>query len=308
LPFDNVSHINDNTSDALCAAITGAGLQQRMLYTNADAYIFKFKRCFTINGIHNVATRPDLLDRSILVELERITEKDRRAAIDILSEFEADRASILGGIFDTLSKAMAIYPTLVLDSLPRMADFARWGYAVGEALGGHGEAFLAEYTANRDSQNIEAINEDSVATLMVVFMKDRETWQGLVSELLVELINIAPKHGIDIRATSFPKQPNSLSKRIKAVKSNLEAVGISFERDLKNMRGTVIYIKNANVPPLAPLPPYVIRPKNYNTSQPHDNSDSPPCANPLLVNDNGGHGGYGGKTAKSDDEGVNFNT
>jgi hypothetical protein len=290
LPFDNVSFINEDTSDTLCRAATGGAIQQRKLHTNAEDTIFTFQRCVAINGIHNVATRSDLLDRSILIELVRIKDMNRRELSEVMASFEADKADILGGIFDLLAKAITIYPKVKLQNLPRMADFARWGYAVGEALGGHGDTFLAEYAANRDIQNIEAINADPVATLVMEFMTNRDTWQGLMSALLVELINIAPKHGVDLRSKDFPRQPNSLTRRLNGMKSNLEAVGISFEKH-GDMRGSNIYIKNANVPPVSPLPPYIIRPKNYNASLP----------------DYEGHGGYGGKSVASDDEGSIFN-
>lgn len=41
-----------------------------------------------------------------------------------------------------MSKAMKIYPDVKLDKMPRMADFAHWGYAIGEALGNLGQVFL----------------------------------------------------------------------------------------------------------------------------------------------------------------------
>ena len=251
MPYDNVSYISEDTSDIICRGITGGGIQQRKLYTDADSYIFTFLRCFAVNGINNVVTRPDLLDRSILIELERVPEAERRELTDLLSEFETDRPYILGGIFNTLSKAMSIHPNVKLNKLPRMADFARWGYAIGEALGGEGDKFLSEYSENRDNQNMEAINANPVAFLIMEFMKCQSSWQGLVSGLLIELINIAPKHGIDPRSKSFPKQPNLLSRRLKDVKSNLEAVGITFDKH-SDMRGTTIIINNANSYPYAP--------------------------------------------------------
>lgn len=125
LPFDNVSSISSSTSDMLCRAVTGGGVQQRKLCTNAEDYVFKFKRCLSINGINNVATRADLLDRSILFELKRISGKDRKEIREVYENFEKDRESILGGIFDVLSKAMRLYDSVKLESLPRMADFAR---------------------------------------------------------------------------------------------------------------------------------------------------------------------------------------
>ena len=125
LPFDNVSEISKNISNILCRAITGGSFQDRKLHTNADDYIFKFKRCVTINGINNVANRSDLLDRSIILELERISDSKRREQREVYQSFEADRPYILGAIFDVLSKAMKLYPTIKLEKLPRMADFCR---------------------------------------------------------------------------------------------------------------------------------------------------------------------------------------
>ena len=154
LPFDNVFTLNIEKSDILCRAITGGGIQQRKLYTNADDYIFNFQKCIAINGVNNVAHRSDLMDRAIMIELSRIDEESRKEITEIRYEFEKDLPYILGGIFDVLSKAMSIYPTLCLERLPRMADFARWGYAVAEALGGLGQAFLDEYQKNQSDKEI----------------------------------------------------------------------------------------------------------------------------------------------------------
>lgn len=247
LPFDNVSHINEETSDTLCRAITGGGIQQRKLYTNAEDTIFTFIRCLAINGINNVATRPDLLDRSLLIELERIAEGERRELAEVKASFEADRPSILGGILDTLSKAMRIFPSVKLDKLPRMADFARWGYAIGEALGGKGQEFLDQFSANREAQNTEAINSDPVAILVVDFMDGRDAWAGLVSALLSELRTLAFQHGISTHSKAFPTQPNGLSRRLRGMKSNLEGAGILCEIE-RGKRGAVVSLRVAKSP------------------------------------------------------------
>jgi 5S rRNA maturation endonuclease (ribonuclease M5) len=254
LPFDNVSNINAEISDTLCRAITGGGIQQRKLFTDADDYIFTFKRCIAINGINNVVTRSDLLDRAILIKLQRISEKNRKEISEIEQEFKKDLPSILGGVFDTLSKAMKIYPDVKLDKLPRMADFARWGYAVGEALGGKGQLFLSEYNVNRNSINEEFINDNLVASLIVAFMKERPDWSGLVSELYNQITIIAPKYGINPKSKDFPPKPNVFSRRLNGIKSNLKNVGISFDIDPKT-KGSVITITN-NKAKISSLPPY----------------------------------------------------
>lgn len=252
LPFDNVSYINEEVSDTLCRAITGVGIQQRKLNTNAEDCIFTFKRCFAINGINNIATRSDLLDRAVLMELLRISDKDRRELSEVQSDFKKDLPYILGGIFDVLAKAIAIYPNVKLDKLERMADFTRWGYAIGEALGNKGQIFLDEYKKNIDSQNIEAVNNDVVATLMISFMRDKKEWTGRMSELLNALLNLTSNCGISANSKQIPKAANHLSRKLKVLKSNLNAMGISFDIFTNYSDGTHIFIKNKNLSPLQP--------------------------------------------------------
>jgi hypothetical protein len=251
LPFDNVSFIHEDTSDTLCRAITGDGIQQRKLHTNAEDTIFTFRRCLAINGINNVATRSDLLDRAILVELARIPDASRRELAEIQSSFEADKPGILGGIFDTLVRAIEIQPTVRLQNLPRMADFAKWGYAIAEALEeGLGQVFLDEYESNRFQQNEEVINNDPVLTLMVEFMRGKDEWYGLHSELYRNLTTIAETHAINLRDKSFPKDSTRLSKKLRANRSNLENAGIDYiPPDVYSRKSTGRYLslKRVNV-------------------------------------------------------------
>ncbi|MBO4693239.1 MAG: hypothetical protein J5659_02450 [Clostridia bacterium] len=243
LPFDNVSHITEETSDTLCRAITGGGIQQRKLYSDADDYIFTFQRCLALNGINNVANRPDLLDRAILIELCRIDERNRRELSEVMSDFENDLPLILGGIFDVLSKAIDIYPTVKLDKKPRMADFAHWGYAIGKALGDLGDEFLEEYNNNQGKSNTEILSTDTVAILIIAFMKDKSEWSGLISELYNKLSSMASQYGINSKGKEFPSLPNVLSRRLKGLKSNLEEMSISFSIKSK-MQGSEITLKN----------------------------------------------------------------
>ena len=254
LPFDNVSSITHDTSDTLCKAVMGAAIQQRKLYTNGEDYIFTFQRCISINGISNVANKADIIDRTIMLELERVAPTERRELHEVYAAFEKDRPIILGAIFETLSKAMQHYPTVRLPEYPRMADFCRWGYAISEALGFDGAQFVQEYRENSCIQNEEAINADSVAFLTVEFMRDRNHWYGRVSELLKELNELSSKFGIS-SSHNLPKSPCHLTRRIKVVKSNLEEVGITFSFSGKSSNGTYIMLENNR---FASLPSYQI--------------------------------------------------
>ncbi len=132
-----------------------------------------------------------------------------------------------------------------------MADFARWGYAIGEALGeGLGQIFLKEYTGNRRIQNEEAIANDPVATLIVEFMKNRWEWIGLYSALYKNLADMAENCGVNVKHKSFPANAISLSKRITAIKSNLENVGINCEPERRTKLGQNLSNVSTGMPEL----------------------------------------------------------
>ena len=76
--FDNLSRLADDLSDNLSVLATGGGFAVRQLYTNDEEQIFQAQRPLILNGISQVATRGDLLDRAIVVTLPPIPEEKRR--------------------------------------------------------------------------------------------------------------------------------------------------------------------------------------------------------------------------------------
>ena len=76
--LDNVSRVPAWLSDCLCRLATGGGFSTRTLYENDEETIFNAQRPVILNGIEDLATRSDLLDRCILVNLPRIDEDTRR--------------------------------------------------------------------------------------------------------------------------------------------------------------------------------------------------------------------------------------
>ena len=76
--LDNLSYLSDWLSDALCRLATGSGFATRELYTDADETIFAAQRPIVMNGIEEVATRGDLLDRAITLYLPMIPEDKRK--------------------------------------------------------------------------------------------------------------------------------------------------------------------------------------------------------------------------------------
>jgi hypothetical protein len=229
--FDNVSpeKFSGSMSDLFCTVVTGGGVSKRELYSDDEDIIYNLQRVIGINGIVIVANKPDLLDRSILIDLARIPKDKRKTANQVWEEFESIRPALLGGIFDTLVQAIRIKPTLKFDSLPRMADFAEWGSAIAIALGSTQEEFMKYYLNNIKQQSDNVISDSLVATL-VLGLCDRmkgEEWEGSASELLEE-IGKDSEGDIDEktrRHTDFPKASNVLSRTLNEMKTTLAEAG-----------------------------------------------------------------------------------
>jgi len=246
--LDNLNSIPGWASDAICRAITGSGFSKRMLYTNDDDMIYHFIRTFIANGINIPGTSPDLLDRSILIELRRLEEDNRREKDKLVKGFEAARGRIFGAMLETLSGAMRVKDAINPDRKPRMADWYVWGRAVAEALGFGQEAFSAAYLNNIGSQHEEIINSDLVCTILCQFMDGKILWDGTATELYLQLTETARQVGHE-KAKAWPKSAQKLSQRLNVLRHNLDAVGITIDRERGSSRGRPRTLRISNKVP-----------------------------------------------------------
>lgn len=239
--IDNLASLPQWLSDALCKAVTGDGFSKRELYSDDDDVLYAFRRVVGLNGINLVVERPDLLDRSVLIALERVPDAERREDRELWKAFDAGKPEILGGIFDTLVKAMEIHPTLTLPALPRMADFVRWGEAVTQAMGNPPMTFLEAFRGNVGTQNEVALEASPVAQALIAFMEDKASqWKGTPAELLDHLTHTAETLKLDTKSKKWPKEPSWLWRRITEVRPNLIALGIQPDRKTDNKARIIV--------------------------------------------------------------------
>ncbi len=221
--LDNISNIQQWLSDALCRAVTGDADSKRMLYTDADDYIFEFRRVISVTGIEVVAQRSDLLDRSLLMPLEPIESHERKSETEILKRFEVERPRIFGALLDLAVKVFQVLPEVQLDRLPRMADFAKIGVAVEIVSGWPVGAFMAAYDREITKQHEEALCGSMVGEAVLAFMDQTESWEGTASDLLYQLDSYG---GTSHKPPGYPKTPQSLSGALRRIAPNLRALGI----------------------------------------------------------------------------------
>lgn len=224
--FDNLSAFPDWLSDLLSQACTGGGFSKRKLYTDDESVIYQIQRCIGLNGINLLISRADLMDRTILLHLERIEPSKRKEWRVLIQEFEEERPYILGCFFDVLSKAMGLYPSIKLNNLPRMADFMRWGVAITKALGYEADDFIQAYQGNIESQNAEIINSNTLAQAVLTFMADKNEWSGTVRQAYEEIGKLVTVTKDD---KTFPGHSNKLRRHLNRIKANLQDYGIKFK-------------------------------------------------------------------------------
>ena len=127
-----------------------------------------------LNGIEELATRGDLLDRAIVIYLPSIPEEQRRPEATLWRDFDAQHPKILGALLDAVSTALRHRYEVKLERLPRMADFAIWVAAASKNLGMSPDDFMDAYTGNRSDANELALD----AALIVPPLRDLLSGEG----------------------------------------------------------------------------------------------------------------------------------
>jgi hypothetical protein len=241
--YDNLSYVAGWLSDALCRLATGGGFATRELYTDDEEVIFNAMRPVLINGIEELAARPDLLDRALLISLPVIPEGRRRTEAEIWREYEAARACVLGALLDGVSAALANIEQVQISRLPRMADFAQWATAAEDALGFESGSFMRAYTGNREEANELALEASPIAAALKSFMFEHQQWSGTATKLL-GLLTSHVSEAVRFHP-SFPKKPNVLSNALRRVAPNLRANGINVTIKRSGSKGRTVVLEKS---------------------------------------------------------------
>lgn len=219
--LENLSFLSPDFQDALCSLATGAGYGGRTLYTNSDETVFDLKRPAVFNGISVVATRQDLMDRTLLVELPPIAY--RRSESEMHDGFEQAKPGIFGALLTLFSQALAILPSvqIVSSDLPRMADFAFLGEAVFRALGRQDGEFLTKYHEKRRHGITQTIESSPVAAALIAWLdKNPVGFSGPLKQLHMSLAPFRPD------GDQWPRSLHSFGDSLRRIKPALHGIGI----------------------------------------------------------------------------------
>ena len=244
LPFDNLNYVSQQISDEFCRISTGGGFSKRKLYTDSEEVFFSYKRVLCLNGINIVATSPNLLDRAIILKLNRIPLNQRKTENELKEAIERAKSKILGAIFTILANiwqqvSKPPYP------LPRMADFSVYAYHISELLGFGGLQFLKAYTENQRTGTLEIVEAEPVANLLIKLIDERGGFSGTAEQLLNQLKELANAEGLSEK--DLPKNGTWLKRKLNQLKTSLEELSIKITENRDAHRKTLEITKGENL-------------------------------------------------------------
>ncbi|MFA7314508.1 MAG: bifunctional DNA primase/polymerase [Candidatus Magasanikbacteria bacterium] len=249
--FDNLTYLTSNHSDLLCKAITGFAHTSRELFSDNNDVLRDIQCAIGINGINNVVTKPDLLERSIVLECAQILPKDRKTESDIWEEFEKDRPAILGGLLDLTVAVLKLLPSIKKNDMKRMADYTLIGKAVAIYLDMEPDEFVSVYEKNILEANGSAIQNDKLAdTILHLFDDVDETEQIFEPSAMYEyLTNLARRKFIlgDENKSDYawPKDAVRMSKKLTIITPLLATYGIDIIKSRDQRKRSIIFRTNS---------------------------------------------------------------
>lgn len=243
LCFDNLSGLSDRDSDMLCRVATGAGVGTRQLYSDNAEVTLLVQRPVMLNGIDDLATRQDLIDRAIVLDLPAIAPQQRRDEATLSNNFNACHPHMLGALLTLAATGLRKVNLEPLQNPPRMADFGRFAAAIEEDLGWPAGGFMTAYRYNQANALESSLESSPVAAAVQDLLTREPRWQGTAMSLLMELTGAGRE--ILVRSHAWPRSPAKLSNQLRRVVSALRMHGVevSFDRSSTRERSRTIILR-----------------------------------------------------------------
>ena len=203
--YDNISGLTAPMADAICRFVTGGSNQPVIM-----------------NGISDIVTRPDLADRSMVIDCTPIPDVRRRTQHDVMTTFASQRPQLLGVLLDAVVHGLRTEDQTKPSGLPRMADFAM-AVTACETMFWPAGTFRTAYDINR-ADIVEAMTEaDPVASAVRSLVDSRGFWEGQASDLDNMLRAIT---GNLAGGKNWPADPRILANTLRRLTPSLMKIGI----------------------------------------------------------------------------------
>jgi hypothetical protein len=247
--LDNASKTGGDQSDLLCSLASGTGHAARRLYTNSGRSVMTAKLSVITTTIReDLFQRPDLRDRTLVLQLAPFPTGGRRREADLDAAWLSDTPAILAEIFDFLSAGMqheaAVSADLAGMPVPRLADVAHFAECVARAAGWPPLLCVEALIAMRATSEESHLAEDGLALRIRGLLQQKGRWTGTMLQLHQALS--------DMRAPSLPAMEVNTARGLRAALDRLEAPllelwGIKVTKQKKAAAGKMVELSCKHV-------------------------------------------------------------
>lgn len=221
IAFDNLSGLRSDLSDSICVLSTGGSLGARKLYSDDEEAFIEARRPVILNGIDAIATRGDLVDRSVIIDLPRILENERLTDDEMKARLDSLHPQLLGLILDTTAVGLRREKEIKIHNLPRMADFASWVMACEPALPWNEGEFMKIYRQANEDALVDLVEDDPFANAIIRLAQSASRVELKATNLWGTLVN-----GEGCRESNLPY---GWPKSAKGIKPKLKRIAPSCE-------------------------------------------------------------------------------
>ncbi len=228
MAFDNLSKVSPSFSDALCKIATGDNQVIRELYTTNSSFTVNIKKPIMLNGIPELAKRPDLVSRSVKLTLHKI--KQIKTSEQAWNDFNQDKPKIFDALLCGCYFALVTQENIEIDDMTRMSDFCKFATASHLAFGWSENQFMDAYRANVKSAYVDSLESSMFTTALMKMFERESTFKGRPIQLLEHLEDKMYASERTTRSSKWPKTPKGVMEILDRSEDALAAIGIDYEK------------------------------------------------------------------------------
>ncbi|MBE5951742.1 MAG: hypothetical protein E7260_09160 [Lachnospiraceae bacterium] len=237
LCFDNLGGIRKEMADILCQAVTGGYVVERKLFTNDETVTRGLKTILILNGLNLLSNKEDLLDRVLIITLERFQSNERISEKELEAKFDVVKPQILGGFLNAVAVALTTDINPIKEKI-RLLDYQEFAVKCGLAMGFSQDEIENAFVENTNIITETVIENNPITEYIVGMMYGKTTFDIAVSVLHEKLCEKYGKH------PGVPKSSSAVSRKLSNFASDLAQHGITYTKSANGKNKILTFVNN----------------------------------------------------------------
>lgn len=263
--IDDVLVLSKKEQKDIAKLITDVDADKRQHHTNDDRFYYELQPSLGFTGIDLPIDAPDLLERTLIVPIEK--PKKRKRELKMWSEFHSEKPKLFGALLNTFSKALAVETAYSIPSTIRMTEQAEIMACAAEVLGVGGDNLITYLNQNTVEQDNKALEESPAAIMFMEWLREKHENENSfqmpaqkIYDSIVQMIEGSQRNNVNepLGYNDYKKQyipvgresymfPNNMPafwRKLKMVQPSLKNNGVTFLKIRKKTRTDYLITHN----------------------------------------------------------------